>query len=218
MREEITAGVRIKLTDQIAIGGQTRRDLSADETIANQAGLIYTHPCLILAVGFEQRFTPDAELGDETAFLFRIAFKNLADFETGGSLFGSESILGVAELDVFRCSRSVTPPRRCWPPRPACRPVALAQAGAQRIAAVVNDDVITTQDLIDRINLGIATSGLPNDDATRQRLAPQVLRGFIDEKLQLQEAKRLGTDVTERRDRPGPGRPSPSATGPPRRS
>ena len=90
-REEITAGVRIKLTDQIAIGGQTRRDLEANETIANQAGLIYTHPCLILAVGFEQRFTPDAELGDETAFLVRIAFKNLADFETGGSLFGSES-------------------------------------------------------------------------------------------------------------------------------
>ena len=90
-REEITAGVWIKLTEQIAIGGQTRRDLSAGETIANQAGLIYTHPCLILAVGFEQRFTPDAELGDETAFLFRIAFKNLADFETGGSLFGSEA-------------------------------------------------------------------------------------------------------------------------------
>ncbi len=89
-REEITLGVRMKLTDQIALGAQTRRDLSADETIANQVGLIYTHPCLILALGFEQRFTPDAQLGDETAFLFRIAFKNLADFETGGSLFGSE--------------------------------------------------------------------------------------------------------------------------------
>ena len=75
--------------------------------------------------------------------------------------------------------------------------VAEAQVATQRIAAVVNDDVITTQDLIDRINLGIATSGLPNDDATRQRLAPQVLRGFIDEKLQLQEAQRLGTEVTE---------------------
>lgn len=72
-----------------------------------------------------------------------------------------------------------------------------AQTGTQRIAAVINDDVITSQDLVDRINLGIATSGLPNDDPTRQRLAPQVLRGFIDEKLQLQEAERLGTDVTE---------------------
>ena len=93
-REELTLGVRLKLTDRLAIGGQTRRDLSADETIANQAGIIYTHPCLILAVGFEQRFTPEAELGDETAFLFRIAFKNLADFETGGSLFGSDSADG----------------------------------------------------------------------------------------------------------------------------
>ena len=73
---------------------------------------------------------------------------------------------------------------------------ALAQAPAQRIAAVVNDDVITSGDLVDRISLGVATSGLPNDDATRQRLAPQILRGIIDEKLQLQEAKRLGIDVT----------------------
>ena len=74
---------------------------------------------------------------------------------------------------------------------------AMAQDGSQRIAAVVNDDVITTQDLIDRINLGIATGGLPNDEATRQRLAPQVLRGIIDEKLQIQEAARLGTEVSE---------------------
>lgn len=74
--------------------------------------------------------------------------------------------------------------------------LAVAQVPTQRIAAVVNDDVITSGDLVDRINLGIATSGLPNDDNTRQRLAPQVLRGFIDEKLQLQEAKRLGIDVT----------------------
>ena len=74
---------------------------------------------------------------------------------------------------------------------------ALAQSGTQRIAAVVNDDVITTQDLNDRLSLALATSGLPNDAQTRQRLAPQVLRGFVDEKLQLQEATRLGMAVTE---------------------
>jgi peptidyl-prolyl cis-trans isomerase SurA len=74
----------------------------------------------------------------------------------------------------------------------------LAQSSAQRIAAVVNDDVITSQDLVERLALAVATSGLPDDQATRQRLAPQVLRGFIDEKLQLQEAERLGLQVTER--------------------
>ena len=89
-REEITAGVRLKLTDRITIGGQTRRDLSANQTVANQAGLIYTHPCLILAVGFEQRLTPDAPLGDQTAVLVRVAFRNLADFEAGGSLLGAQ--------------------------------------------------------------------------------------------------------------------------------
>jgi peptidyl-prolyl cis-trans isomerase SurA len=76
-------------------------------------------------------------------------------------------------------------------------PGARGQGAAQRIAAVVNDDVITSADLVDRLNLAIATSGVPNDPATRQRLAPQVLRGFIDEKLQLQEAKRLGLTVTD---------------------
>ena len=74
---------------------------------------------------------------------------------------------------------------------------ALAQLGTQRIAAVVNDDIITTQDLNDRLSLAIATSGLPNDVQTRQRLAPQVLRGFVDEKLQVQESSRLGMAVTE---------------------
>jgi LPS-assembly protein len=89
-REEVLAGVRVQLTEQITVGAQTRQDLSANRTVANQFGLIYTHPCLVLAAGFEQRFTPDAKLGDETAFLVRVAFKNLGEIETGGGLFGSE--------------------------------------------------------------------------------------------------------------------------------
>jgi peptidyl-prolyl cis-trans isomerase SurA len=76
-------------------------------------------------------------------------------------------------------------------------PYVLAQSATQRIAAVVNDDVITSQDLVDRLDLALATSGLPNDPESRRRLAPPVMRGFIDEKLQLQEAKRLGLEVTE---------------------
>lgn len=74
---------------------------------------------------------------------------------------------------------------------------ALAQAAPLRIAAVVNDDVVTVQDLADRLDLALATSGLPNQPETRRSLAPQVLRGVIDEKLQLQEAERLGLEVSE---------------------
>ena len=85
-------------------------------------------------------------------------------------------------------------PPQGTPPQTAQQPPA---ASGQRIAAVVNDDVITTQDLLDRLDLAVVTSGLPHDAATRQRLAPQVLRGYIDEKLQLQEAKRLGMEASE---------------------
>ena len=62
----------------------------------------------------------------------------------------------------------------------------------QRIAAVVNNDVISAQDLTSRIDLAVIFSGLPNDEAARRRLAPQVMRRMIDERLQLQEARDLG--------------------------
>ena len=66
-----------------------------------------------------------------------------------------------------------------------------------RIAAVVNDDVISMYDLMARTRLAIVSSGLEDTSETRRRLAPQVLRSLIDEKLQLQEAKRLNITIAE---------------------
>lgn len=71
---------------------------------------------------------------------------------------------------------------------------AVAQ-NAQRIAAVVNDEVISLRDLDNRLSLLIATSNLENRPETRQRLAPEVLRMLIDDVLKLQEAKRLNVVV-----------------------
>jgi peptidyl-prolyl cis-trans isomerase SurA len=75
-------------------------------------------------------------------------------------------------------------------------PSAEAQTqSASRIAAVVNDDIVSTQDLRDRLRLAILFSGLPSDVETQRRIAPQVLRRMIDERLQLQEGRRLGVTV-----------------------
>ncbi|MCB2010884.1 MAG: peptidylprolyl isomerase [Geminicoccaceae bacterium] len=63
--------------------------------------------------------------------------------------------------------------------------------GAQRIAAVVNNDIISLQDLAERVDLAIVFSGINADPAARRRLTPQVLRRLIDERLQMQEATRL---------------------------
>ena len=62
------------------------------------------------------------------------------------------------------------------------------------IAAVVNDNVISTTDIEARMKLAFLSSGLPDTPEVRGKILPQVLRGLIDEQLQLQEAKRL--DIT----------------------
>lgn len=79
----------------------------------------------------------------------------------------------------------------------AARAWAQPAAGVNRIVAVVNSEAITSQDLADRIRLSIASAGLPDTAETQRRLAPQVLRGLIDERLQLQEARRLRLQATE---------------------
>lgn len=70
----------------------------------------------------------------------------------------------------------------------------LGQASAQdvdRIAAVVNDEIISLRDLDARMKLAITVSGLPDNIENRRRAVPQVLRKMIDERLQSQEAARL---------------------------
>lgn len=65
-----------------------------------------------------------------------------------------------------------------------------------RAAAVVNDEVISVLDVSIRTRLSILAAGLRDTPETRQRMGPQVLRTIIDERLQLQEAKRLGIEIS----------------------
>ncbi len=84
--------------------------------------------------------------------------------------------------------------------------LALSTAGApdatgqdvMRIAAVVNDDIISIWDVENRMRLIALSSGTRLTNETRRRLAPQVLRNLIDDHLRLQEAKRLNIRVSER--------------------
>ncbi|MDP1838058.1 MAG: peptidylprolyl isomerase [Reyranella sp.] len=71
-------------------------------------------------------------------------------------------------------------------------------ASAQvRVVARVNDDAITDFDLSQRIQFAIKTSGLQDSADLRQRMASQVLRQMIDERLQIQNAKRLGLPTSD---------------------
>lgn len=77
----------------------------------------------------------------------------------------------------------------------------LAPAGhaaeINRIAAVVNDEAITVLDLQMRVRLAQVTSNIPDTPEVRQRLASQVLRKMIEERLMVQEGKRMKISVTK---------------------
>jgi len=72
-----------------------------------------------------------------------------------------------------------------------------AQQDAVRIAAVVNEDVITAFDVQSRIQMFLLTSGIEDSVEVRQRLLPQVMNALIEEKLKLQEARREEIETTE---------------------
>jgi peptidyl-prolyl cis-trans isomerase SurA len=65
------------------------------------------------------------------------------------------------------------------------------------IAAVVNDDVISLYDLEARLDLLIVTSNQKDSAQLRKRLSRQILNALIDEKLKLQDAKRLEIQVSQ---------------------
>jgi peptidyl-prolyl cis-trans isomerase SurA len=66
-----------------------------------------------------------------------------------------------------------------------------------RIAAVVNDDVISVADLAARVRMAMLSTAIPDSPEARQRLAAQVLRTLVDEKLEVQEAKHKNVTATE---------------------
>jgi peptidyl-prolyl cis-trans isomerase SurA len=89
-------------------------------------------------------------------------------------------------------------PQPAMPPAAPARPAPFRPNDAdQRIAAVINDDVITVRDVEARMALAMLSSNLPNTAEVRQRLYPQILTSLVDEQLQLQEGKRLNITITQ---------------------
>jgi peptidyl-prolyl cis-trans isomerase SurA len=72
-----------------------------------------------------------------------------------------------------------------------------ASAQAVRVVAKVNGDAITDYALKERITFAIKSSGMQDSADLQQRLAPQILRQMIDERLQIQNAQALGAKASE---------------------
>jgi peptidyl-prolyl cis-trans isomerase SurA len=109
----------------------------------------------------------------------------------------------VLAVAVYAASDAAAQLRRdaaVQPPRPAAPGQAAPgqpAAPEMRIAAVVNDEVISVFDVVTRMRMIMISSGIPDSPETRQRIGSQVLRQLIDERLELQEAKRQNVVATE---------------------
>jgi peptidyl-prolyl cis-trans isomerase SurA len=81
-------------------------------------------------------------------------------------------------------------------------PAAVAQQ-AEGVAAIVNDNVISTFDVRQRATLLLVSAGLERTPEMQQRARAQALRDLVDERLQLEEARRfeitVDSDVVDRR-------------------
>src|SRR5207245_7992941 len=87
------------------------------------------------------------------------------------------------QADAARArSGTGAPPTAPATQRPAAQPPA-GQVTETRIAAVVNDEVISVADVMSRLRMVMLSSNLTDSPETRQRIAAQVLRTIVDEKL-----------------------------------
>lgn len=115
---------------------------------------------------------------------------------------GVNAVLSRSRSAVHRACLSITVALFMALVAPLLAPALPAQAQPAadmvlRIAAVVNDDIISVYDIEARSDILIASAGMPDTTETRARIRDQVLRALIDETLKLQEAQRLDQTVTE---------------------
>ena len=78
-------------------------------------------------------------------------------------------------------------------------PAAVPARGQDTLSAVavVNDEVISMLDLSMRTRLAALASGITPSPETQRRMHRQVLRRLIDERLQIQEAERIGITIPQ---------------------
>ncbi len=83
--------------------------------------------------------------------------------------------------------------------RTAVQPPAAApqEVPEMSIAAVVNDEVISVYDLQSRERMVLMSSNVPDTPDARKKLDTEVLRSLVDERLELQEAKKQNVVATD---------------------
>lgn len=109
----------------------------------------------------------------------------------------ARSVTGLAMAAVSALSLGFAPLAQAQDlaPAPGSTDAALAampeSALGESVAAIVNDDIISTYDLVQRMRLLAVTAGIQPDENTIPQLQREAMRGLIEERLQLQELRKV---------------------------
>lgn len=108
-----------------------------------------------------------------------------------GAVLAALCLAAALPLDVHAQSRVPKPPSDApsvsVPPAASAAPRALSES----VAAIVNDEIISTYDLAQRMRLLIITSGIQPSQENLPQFQRQALISLIDEHLQLHELRRV---------------------------
>ncbi len=75
-------------------------------------------------------------------------------------------------------------------------PAASAQL-SHGITAVVNDDIVTSHDLRQRVLFMLATTGVERTEESLARIQTQAMRNLVDEKIQIQESDKYEQNISQ---------------------
>jgi peptidyl-prolyl cis-trans isomerase SurA len=76
-------------------------------------------------------------------------------------------------------------------PQPAPEAAAADSGLGESVAAVVNDDIVSTYDLVQRMRLLAVTSGIQPNENTLPQQQREAMRSLIEERLQIQELRKV---------------------------
>lgn len=98
---------------------------------------------------------------------------------------GAVLAMAASPLPVL-AQQAAAAPAEAPPPQP--------RGMSESVAAVVNDEIISTYDLAQRMRLLIATSGIQPTEQNLQQFQREALISLVDERLQLHELRRVERD------------------------
>ncbi len=110
---------------------------------------------------------------------------------------GAALAVWLAALPAAALGQSITPAASPAAAAGAAAPAATPATAAgprpmsESVAAVINDEVISTYDLRQRIRLLIVSTGVQPTEANLPQIEREALRALVDERLQMQELSRV---------------------------